>query len=180
MSRWRRAFRLPLHTPEALREETDEEIRFHIDMRVEQLVRRGVPEAEARAEALERFAGRGATLSDAQHELHAFPTRKAARISTLERIGDLARDLRITMRSLGRAPGFVALAILTLALGIGASTAIFSVVRGIALRPLPYHEPDRLVRLGHAAMETVAPATYLDWRELTRTFERIAFAEYWT
>lgn len=180
MSRWRRAFRLPLHTPEALREETDEEIRFHIDMRVEQLVRRGVPEAEARAEAVERFAGRAGTLRGAQHELHAYPTRKAARMTTLERIGDLARDLRIAMRTLGRTPGFVALAILTLGLGIGASTAIFSVVRGIALRPLPYHAPERLVRLGHASMETVAPATFLDWRASARSFERIAFAEYWT
>ena len=165
MSRWRRAFRLPLNTPEALRDETDEEVRFHIEMRVEQLMRRGVPEAEARAEALERFAAGAGSLHEARHDLHAFPTRKAARIGVAQRIGDIVRDVWMAMRSLRRAPVFVSLAILTLALGIGASTAIFSVVRGIALRPLPYHEPDRLVRLGHASMETVAPATYLDWRD---------------
>ncbi len=76
MKRWKRAFRLPVETPEALRGETDDEIRFHIEMRIEQLMRRGVPEAEARAEAIERFVGRG-TMSDAQRDLHGFPTRRA-------------------------------------------------------------------------------------------------------
>ena len=176
---WKRAFRLPLSTPEALREQTDEEVDFHIDMRVEQLVRSGMPEHLARAEAIERFAGRTESLADAQRDLHAFPTRKAARMTLSERITEALRDLRLAIRSLGRAPAFVALAVLTLALGIGASTAIFSVVRGIALRPLPYHDPERLVRLSHESMETVAPGTYLAWRRDTRAFERVAFAEYW-
>ena len=177
---WKRAFRLPLTTPEALREQTDEEVRFHIDMRVEQLVRGGMSEHLARAEAIERFAGPTGSLDDAQRDLHAFPTRRAARMTTIARISESLRDVRLAVRSLGRAPAFVALAVLTLALGIGASTAIFSVVRGIALRPLPYHEPERLVRLSHESMETVAPATYLAWRRDTRAFEHVAFAEYWS
>jgi putative ABC transport system permease protein len=91
---------------------------------------------------------------------------------------DIMRDARYALRQLIRTPGFTIVAIFTLALGIGASTAIFSVVNGVLLRPLRYPEPDRLVRV-HEVVPTygrfsVAPATFLDWRQQNGVFEKIA------
>jgi putative ABC transport system permease protein len=92
---------------------------------------------------------------------------------------DLAPDLRYAVRALRRRPGFAVAAILTLALGIGASTTIFSVVRGALLRPLPYPEPDRLVALWETNADwgweqaNSAPANFLDWRERVTAFEDV-------
>ncbi len=92
----------------------------------------------------------------------------------------LARDLRYAARSLSKSPGFAAVAILTLALGIGANTAIFSVVNAVLLHPLPYPEPDRLVELwGNVKRAKVERrgtsfADYLDWRKESQSFERMA------
>jgi putative ABC transport system permease protein len=88
----------------------------------------------------------------------------------------LAKQLRYTLRSLGRSPAFTATAVLTLALGIGATTAIFSVVHGVLLKPLPFAEPERLVEIGHEApglsMDEVAqsPALYFTYRDEGETF----------
>ena len=92
----------------------------------------------------------------------------------------LAADLRYAFRQLRRSPTFTLAAIACLALGIGANTAIFTVINAVLIRPLPYPEPDRLVRLfeatkGDAAdRNTVAPADFLDWRAQSRVFERSA------
>src|SRR3954468_12469623 len=92
----------------------------------------------------------------------------------------LAADLRIAARSLGKSPGFVITAVLTLALGIGATTAILSVVNGVLLRPLPYAKPEQLVVLLHDGRNPVAPANLIDWRAQTRSFAAMEAAEYWT
>ena len=89
---------------------------------------------------------------------------------------DTARDLRHGIRVLRRAPGFAAGALLTLALGIGATTAIFSIVRTVMLEPLPYREPDRIVTVwetnrGGAVRNVIAPANFVAWRERTRTLD---------
>jgi putative ABC transport system permease protein len=91
---------------------------------------------------------------------------------------DSVRDLRYGARVLRRAPGFTAAALLTLALGIGATSAIFSVVRTVMLEPLPYHQPDRVVTIwetnrGGTSRNVIAPANFVAWRERTRTLEHL-------
>jgi putative ABC transport system permease protein len=88
-------------------------------------------------------------------------------------------DLKFAIRQLLKNPGFTAVAVLTLALGIGANTAIFSVVYGVLLKPLAYREPDRIVTLLHNGWNPVAPADYLDWRAQSRSFDVMAAAEAW-
>ena len=97
----------------------------------------------------------------------------------------LLKDFRYGFRSLLMRPGFTLVAVITLALGIGATTAIFSVVNGLLLRPLPYRDDQRLVTLGQSnrktgvAREGVSPANFLDWREQARSFADVAAAETW-
>jgi putative ABC transport system permease protein len=92
----------------------------------------------------------------------------------------IVSDLRVAARSLGKTPAFTAAAIIALALGIGATTAILSVVNAVLLRPLPYADAGRLVVLLHGGTDPVAPANFLDWRTRTRSFSAMAAADYWT
>jgi putative ABC transport system permease protein len=97
----------------------------------------------------------------------------------------LFEDLRFGIRSLLKRPGFTLVAVITLALGIGATTAIFSVVHGLLLRPLPYRDDQRLVTLGQSnrkigvAREGVSPANFLDWHGQAKSFAGVAAAEQW-
>jgi putative ABC transport system permease protein len=150
----------------ALESGLDEEIRFHIDQQTEKNRRAGMSPDEARHQALLRFGG----LERVKES-----TRDEIRPAFLE---DSVRDLRHGLRMLRRAPGFTAAALVTLALGIGATSAIFSVVRTVMLQPLPYHEPDRLVAVwetnrGGTSRNVIAPANFVAWRERTRTLEHL-------
>lgn len=123
--------------------DVDDEVRFHLDMQVEALVARGVPRDEAEREARARFGDVAAATSalragEARHERHR------ARRMWLE---EWWRDTALVFRQLRRAPAFTLLVVATLGLGIGATSAIFTVVRGILLAPLPFKEPERLVRV---------------------------------
>ena len=119
--------------PRKLEAELDEEIRFHLEMEAEKNQGLGMAEASARRAALRDFGGVGRAKEESREQ------------RGLPRLDALLRDLRIAARSLRRTPGFAAVAVLTLGLGVGATTSIFSVVHAVLLDPLPFPEPGRLV-----------------------------------
>ncbi|HEY3707660.1 MAG TPA: ABC transporter permease [Terracidiphilus sp.] len=135
----------------------DEELRSHIEMAVEEHVRRGVPEAEARRLAMREFGG-VTQVRETYREKRGLPLLEQIR-----------RDVRFGLFQLWKAPGFTLTAILTLALGVGANTTVFSMINGLLLRPLPVPESDRLVVL---AMSTGDPNPNYSFPEsLFRGFE---------
>src|SRR5712675_2014309 len=106
-------------------------------------------------------------------------THDAGRPSVIE---DSLRDVRHGVRLLRRSPGFTAAALLTLALGIGATSAVFSVVRTVMLEPLPYRDPDRIVAVwetnrGGTSRNVIAPANFVAWRERSRTLLHLGMVE---
>src|SRR6266849_2673292 len=91
----------------------------------------------------------------------------------------LLQNLRYAIRTLRKSPGFTVVAVITLALGIGANTAIFSVVNAVLLRPLPYKDDSRLVVILNKGRNPVAPANFIDWRSQSQSFSQMGVAEYW-
>lgn len=162
---WRRVRSLTRRTE--LEAGISEEIHFHIDRQTEKNMRAGMAASDARRQALRRFGDMESTRE---------ATRDQFRPTTIE---DVVRDARYGGRALLRAPGFAMVAVLTLALGIGATAAMFSVVNGILLRPLPYPEQDRLIELVHEAPGAgisrmlASPAVYFGYRDHSRTFESV-------
>jgi predicted permease len=140
----RRLFRLAVRRPEAARAEADEEIRLHLQLRTEQLMREGRSPADARAEAERRFG----PIDEARARLHTSAARREEHMRIREWVDDVGRSLRITARGLWRAPGFVVTVVACVALGVGANAAAYSMLEELLLRPLPVHEPERLVNLG--------------------------------
>jgi putative ABC transport system permease protein len=150
----------------ALESGLGEEIRFHIDQQTEKNRRAGMSPDEARRQALVMFGGLERAKESARDEI---------RPALLE---DSLRDVRHGVRVLLGAPGFTTAALVTLALGIGATSAIFSVVRTVMLEPLPYHEPDRIVAIwetnrGGTSRNVIAPANFVAWRERTQTLDHL-------
>ena len=144
----------------------DEEMRFHIDQQTAKLQRTGMSAEEARRHALIRFGGIERIKEDSRDQI-----RPAL-------LNDSIRDVRHGLRVLRRAPGFTAAALMTLGLGIGATAAIFSVVRTVMLEPLPYREPDRLITVwetnrGGTVRNVIATANFVEWRERTQTLEHL-------
>lgn len=138
---WRRLLRLPLGTRRVLERDVDDELSFHLAMREEKLRALGVPDGAARAAAMARF-GDTERVRDA---CLTIDQQFAREVRVMEWLESVIADLRYALRSFRRAPTFTLVASLTLALGIGATTAVFSVVDGILLRPLPFPDPDRVV-----------------------------------
>jgi len=147
-------------------EELDAELRSHLEMAARERVERGEDGEEAEHAARREFGNVGLVRE---------VTRDAWGWGALDR---LMQDLRFGLRILAKSPGFTAVAILTLALGIGANTALFSVVNGVLLNPLPYPEPEQLVELRESkpnfATGSISYPNFLDWQKDNRTFASMA------
>jgi predicted permease len=139
----RRLFHLALHRGENARAEVDEEIRLHLALRTAQLTREGLSPEAARAEAERRFG----PPDEARGRLHTSAQRREERMLHRELLDAARSDLRVALRGLRRAPGLVVTAVLSLALGIGANAAIFSLFDQLLVRPLPVPHPEQLVKL---------------------------------
>ncbi len=147
--------------------ELREELEFHIEQLVEQNRTAGLGQHEARA-AAHRQLGNLTRLQEQSHDLFGFRS-----------IEDLGQDLRYGVRMLAKSPGFTTVAVLSLALGIGATSTIFSVLNAAVLRPLPFEEPDRLVAIREfdpvsGLVRNPIVSNFLAWREQNQTFEQIA------
>lgn len=168
---WRRAFRLPF-APKRVEEEVDQEIAFHLAMRAERLRAKGLNDADARAAAERRFGD----VSHVREELVAMDITHGRRHSVMDYLEDLVKDLVFALRGLRRAPAFAIAALLTLALGIGSATAIFSVAYGVLLRPLPYTDADRLMEISvnlsgtNAVFGSLSAPEYMDLTKGTQSF----------
>lgn len=145
-------------------EELQEELSFHLEYQIARGVAEGKTAEEARSAAL-----RGMNAMEQRKE----ECRDARKV---DRISNLAQDLRYTARALRRNPGFAAVAVLTLALGIGANTAIFSVVNAALLKPLPYPRPDRLILLFELIDQpnVASFANFADWERESHSFAGMA------
>jgi putative ABC transport system permease protein len=150
-----------------LEQELDDELQFHLERDIAQNIESGMTPAEARSAALKSFGG----LDQSKEQ-----SRDARGVRLIENI---LQDVRYSSRLIIKTPVFTFVVLLTLALGIGANTAIFSFANGILLRPLPYPQSDRLVVIDETALKrginsmSVSFPNYLDWREQNTVFENI-------
>ncbi|MEO5895304.1 MAG: ABC transporter permease [Vicinamibacterales bacterium] len=155
-------------------QEIEEELELHIEMRTRELVARGIDPSVAREQAIRRL-GHIASLKRTMTDLGRKRDREM-RISLW--LGDLRDDLKYAIRQLWHAPAFTLVATVTLALGIGANSAIFALVDATLLRPLPFGQPDRLVAIWESGGKTprgyVSPLNMADWNTRSRRFEKIA------
>jgi predicted permease len=148
--------------------EVDDELHFHIEREIAENITRGMSPDAARTAALRMFGGVQRFKEEVRDE-HTFLV-----------LDQLRQDLAYTARAALRSPGFTTVVILTLALGVGATTAIFSVVRGVLLRELPFGTPDRLVRMWaanptrNALRASLSIPNFDDWRRLGTAFDRMA------
>lgn len=152
----------------------DEELRAHIELRTQANTRAGMNPEEARLAALRQFGGMESIKEQCREQRETF---------LVHHWSLLIQDLRFAFRQLLKNPGLIFVVVLTLALGIGANTALFSVVNGVLLRPLPFHEQERLVTLWESnpsqgiEQQAISPPTFADWQAQSTAFQELAF---WT
>jgi predicted permease len=154
---------------EKMGEEIDEELKFHLDARTRDNLNDGMNAEEAQHDARRRFGN--ATLAK----------ERAYEMNIVMSIETISRDLRYALRSLRKSPGFTVAAILTLALGFGANTAVFTVVNGVLLRPLPFPEPGRLFLISYQSKQGMLEnqpglydTAYLEYEKHNQAFRQIA------
>ncbi len=176
---WRRYLRFWGPRAEA---DVDDELAFHIDMRARDYMERGMSEAEARRAATRRLGD----VAQARAQCIAITSRRERRMTRAQLIDAFVHDVRYAWRTLGRQKGWTAVAVITLALGIGANTAVFSVVNTLLLHPLPYPNADRVAFIyleptrgnntGMSVMVMPGMQVVRAWKENARSFE--AFEAY--
>jgi predicted permease len=149
----------------------DNELRFHLDQQISENIAAGMPPEEARKAALRRFGNPGLVREE---------TRSTWSWTSLEL---LLRDLRFGFRALLRTPGFTIIAILVMALGIGANVAIFTVVRSVLLKPLPFHDPARLLtlyqnnRYGEGINMPIDAGSFWEWQRAAHNSAELALVD---
>ena len=139
-----RLFRLPLRSRRTIRDDVDDELAAVVDARADALVDRGYSSDDARAAALAHL---GAGLDDARRQLHQSAEHRERRMRFSEFVESVWQDVGYAARGLVRRPAFTIVAVATLAIGVGGTTAIFSAVDALLLRPLPYPNPDELMKV---------------------------------
>jgi putative ABC transport system permease protein len=170
MAWWRRFRRWSGSDPVS---DIDDELSSHLEMRIEEFVARGESPERARELAQIRF-GDYAVLRE---ECIAIDRRRRRSMARMEYLSELRQDVSYALRMLRRTPGFTAVAIATLALGIGANSTIFSVVRGVLLESLPFSEADRLYEVRtlypNGAGYSLSPPDFMSVRESNHVFEQV-------
>jgi putative ABC transport system permease protein len=154
-----------LSDKETIDQELTEELRAHIDLLTEKKIGEGLNPDDARRAALIEVGG----IEQVKERVREVRTGRS--------LEDLSQDLRYALRGLRKHRGFTAVAVITLALGIGANTAIFTVINTVLLRPLPYERPDQLVVLMETIAERPAGVSYpnfVDWRNQSTSLENVA------
>src|SRR5262249_10281451 len=160
---------------DGIERDVEDEIAFHLESRVQELMARGQPEETARDTAQAEFGD----VRAARRELAAVDRRRRRRERALGWLDAAGRDLRHAVHSLRRSPAVTLAPVLTLVIGLGSTVAMYAVVDGVLLRPLPYGQPDRLVGAWHdmpsigLMHEGQTVATYFAYRRLARTIEGI-------
>ena len=171
----RRSF-FPWRSRNEIARDVDNELAFHLEMRVAELVRNGLDIATARARAIEEFGD----IEFTRAYCRDVDARADREIRAAERFASWRQDLQYAWRTLRRAPGFAAVSLVTLALAIGANTAIFSVTRAVLIKPLPYGDPGALVVMseswpGRPGERTpTSPPNFTDYRAQQHTFTDMA------
>lgn len=172
---FRTRFPLRLGRPD-VDDEVDTELEFHLAMRTRELMDQGLSEQDAARVAVDRFGD----LKRARRECRAIGHEREQHMRLTQYFSELRQDAFFAVRQMLSTPGFSVVAILTLALGIGATTAIFSIVHAVVLRPLPVPAPERLVVVNSGwrdGLMAMAPAHYLHLVEEQRAFTSIAALE---
>jgi predicted permease len=158
-------------------EEVDSELDFHLEMRTRELIAKGVDPERARADAVARFGD----LDRVHHTLERIGRRRDRREARTEWFTEMRHDAMYGLRQLRRSPAFATITILTLGIGIGATTSIFSAVHAVVLRALPFDEPGGIVRV-HPHLngndESASGAMFSAWRNEARSLEHVAAREY--